>query len=203
MPTLVVATGNAHKTAEIAVMLAEHFDKLLDLRAFPDLPPAEETGATFEENAALKALAISAALPDTLVLADDSGIEVDALNLRPGIYSARFAGPGATDADNRRKLIAELEAAGARGKSRTARFRCVLALARSGEILATFGGAVEGILANEEKGVGGFGYDPLFIPDGHCETFGQLPDTVKNRLSHRARAMEKLKAWFDTVGGDR
>ena len=200
MPSLVVATGNSHKTAEIAVMLAAHFDEVLDLRAFPDLPPAEETGTTFEENAALKALAISGVMPEALVLADDSGIEVDALHLRPGVYSARYAGPGATDADNRRKLIAELEAVGARGKSRTARFRCVLALARAGEILATFDGAVEGILANEEKGDGGFGYDPLFIPEGYCETFGQLPETVKNQFSHRARAMEKLKDWIATAG---
>lgn len=202
MPTLIIATGNAHKTEEIAAMLAGRFDEVLDLRAFPDLPPAEETGDTFEENAGLKALAISRALPDALVLADDSGIEVDALDRRPGVYSARYAGPGATDADNRKKLIAELAATGARGKARTGRFRCVLAVARGGTLLATFDGAVEGILANEEKGAGGFGYDPLFIPEGHCETFGQLPDTVKNQLSHRARAMAKLKQWLEAGGGD-
>ncbi|MCB1088504.1 MAG: non-canonical purine NTP pyrophosphatase, partial [Verrucomicrobiae bacterium] len=90
------ATGNAHKTAEFTEMLSDFFDRVEDLRACPDLPPAEETGTTFEENAGLKALAISRALPDLLVLADDSGIEVDALGGRPGVYSARFAGPGPT-----------------------------------------------------------------------------------------------------------
>ena len=199
MPSnLVVATGNAHKTAEIAAMLGARFDEVRDLRAFPDLPPADETGATFAENAALKALAISRALPAMLVLADDSGIEVDALDGCPGVYSARYAGPGATDADNRRKLLAELEAEGARGKARTARFRCVLVLARGGEILHSCDGAVEGILANGEKGAGGFGYDSLFIPEGYCETFGQLPESTKNAFSHRARAMEKLIAWLDS-----
>jgi XTP/dITP diphosphohydrolase len=199
MPSILfVATGNAHKTAEIAAMLGARFDEVCDLRAFPDLPPAEETGATFAENAALKALAISRALPSMLVLADDSGIEVDALGGRPGVYSARYAGLSATDADNRRKLLAELETEGARGKARTARFRCVLVLARGGETLHTCDGAVEGILANEEKGDGGFGYDSLFIPEGYCETFGQLPESTKNAFSHRARAMEKLIAWLDS-----
>lgn len=197
MPTLVVATGNAHKTGEIAVMLSGHFDEVLDLRAYPDLTPAEETGDTFEANAALKALAISTALPGALVLADDSGIEVDALDRRPGVYSARYAGPGATDADNRHKLLAELSAVGARGPARSARFRCALVLAQGGEVLATFDGSVEGVLANQEKGSGGFGYDPLFIPEGHCETFGQLPESVKNQFSHRARAMARLREWLD------
>lgn len=197
MPTLVVATGNAHKTGEIAVMLSGHFDEVLDLRAYPDLTPAEETGDTFEANAALKALAISTALPGALVLADDSGIEVDALDRRPGVYSARYAGPGATDADNRHKLLAELSAVGARGPARSARFRCALVLAQGGEVLATFDGSVEGVLANQEKGSGGFGYDPLFIPEGHCETFGQLPESVKNQFSHRARAMARLREWLE------
>lgn len=199
MPSiLIVATGNAHKTAEIAAMLGNRFDEVRDLRAFPDLPPADETGTTFEENARLKALAISRALPERLVLADDSGIEVDALGGRPGVYSARYAGPGATDADNRRKLLAELKANDARGKARTGRFRCVLALARGGGILHTCDGRVEGIFANEEKGAGGFGYDSLFIPEGYCETFGQLPESTKNAFSHRARAMERLIAWLDS-----
>ncbi|MBL9160407.1 MAG: RdgB/HAM1 family non-canonical purine NTP pyrophosphatase [Verrucomicrobiales bacterium] len=197
MPTLVVATGNAHKTGEIAVMLSGHFDEVLDLRAYPDLTPAEETGDTFEANAALKALAISTALPGALVLADDSGIEVDALDRRPGVYSARYAGPGATDADNRHKLLAELSDVGARGPARSARFRCALVLAQGGEVLATFDGSVEGVLTNQEKGSGGFGYDPLFIPEGHCETFGQLPESVKNQFSHRARAMARLREWLD------
>lgn len=199
MRTLIVATGNRHKTAEIAALLAGHFDEVLDLSAFPHLEPAEETGATFAENAALKALAVSRALPDALVLADDSGLEADALGGRPGVHSARFAGPGATDAANRQKLLEALEAAGARGRARSARFRCVLAVARAGALLQTFQGTVEGCLANRERGTGGFGYDPLFVPEGHCETFGQLPGSVKNTLSHRARAMALLARWL----GDR
>ena len=195
--TLIVATHNAHKTEEIATMLRDFgFESILDLGAFPDLPPAEETGDTFEANATIKALAASAAMPSALILADDSGIEVDALAGRPGVRSARFAGEDATDADNRRKLIDELAAVGARGKERSGRFRCVLVVARGSQVLATFDGAVEGILTNEEKGEGGFGYDPLFIPEGHCETFGQLPAEVKNGLSHRARAMQSFQAWL-------
>ena len=194
---LIVATHNAHKTEEIGTMLADFgFDSVHDLHAFPDLPPAEETGVTFEENATIKALAASAAMPSALILADDSGIEVDALSGRPGVRSARFAGENATDEENRRKLLSELADIGARGKQRSGRFRCVLVVARDSQVLATFDGAVEGILTNEEKGEGGFGYDPIFVPEGHCETFGQLPSAVKNSLSHRARAMTKLKEWL-------
>lgn len=197
--TLIVATHNAHKTGEIAAMLSEFpFQSITDLKSFPDLTPPEETGVTFGENAEIKALAASHAMPDALVLADDSGIEVDALDGRPGVWSARFAGENATDADNRVKLLAELASAGARGKERSARFRCVLVVARAGEAIASFDGAVEGIVGNEEKGEGGFGYDSLFIPEGHCETFGQLSEEVKASMSHRARAMEKFKAWLRT-----
>ena len=199
-PTLIVATQNAHKTEEIATMLGEFgFESILDLGAFPDLPPAEETGDTFVENATIKALAASAAMPSALILADDSGIEVDALAGRPGVRSARFAGEDATDADNRRKLLDELAAIGARGKERSGRFRCVLVVARASRVLATFDGAVEGIVTNEEKGEGGFGYDPLFIPEGYCETFGQLPASVKNGHSHRARAMQSFQAWLKNL----
>ena len=195
--TLVVATHNAHKTGEIAAMLSEFsFQSITDLKAFPNLTPPEETGTTFRENAEIKALAASNAMPDALVLADDSGIEVDALDGRPGVWSARFAGENATDADNRAKLLTELEATGARGKARSARFRCVLVVARGGEAIASFDGAVEGIVGNEEKGEGGFGYDSLFIPADHCETFGQLSEEVKAGMSHRARAMEKFKDWL-------
>ncbi len=194
---LLVATHNAHKTGEIAAMLSDRgFTEITDLRGIPDAVPPEENGVTFEENAAIKALAASAERPEALILADDSGIEVDALGGRPGVWSARFAGENATDADNRAKLLAELRALGVRGKDRTARFRCSLAVARRGIVIARFDGAVEGLLANEEKGEGGFGYDPLFIPEGHCETFGQLPETVKQTLSHRARAIALFKAWL-------
>ena len=196
MSALLVATHNTHKTEEIAAILAGFFDEVSDLTAHTDIPPAVEDGDTFEVNAAIKALAASEVLPDAMILADDSGIEVDALGRAPGVYSARYSGANATDASNRDKLLAELAKTGTRGKARTGRFRCVLVLARAGEVIASFDGVVEGVIANEAKGDGGFGYDPLFIPEGHCETFGQLPPGTKHRLSHRGRALEKLKAWL-------
>ena len=192
MPRLLIATKNAHKTTEIAAMLGPAWE-VTDLNAHPDISAPEETGKTFAENAAIKALAASRLFP-CLVLADDSGLEVDALGGAPGVRSARYAGPQATDADNRAKLLAAL--GGVRGKDRSARFRCVLVLSEGGEARATFDGTVEGTIINAERGDGGFGYDALFVPDGFCETFAQLPAATKNTLSHRARAMEKARAFF-------
>jgi XTP/dITP diphosphohydrolase len=188
MPRLLIATKNAHKTAEIAAMLPGW--EVSDLTAHPEIATPEETGATFAENAAIKAVAASARF-DGLVLSDDSGLEVDALGGAPGVLSARYASPGASDADNRARLLRELTADGARGKARSARFRCVMALAERGTVLGTFDGAVEGTIINAERGAGGFGYDALFVPQGYCETFAQLPAAVKNKLSHRARALAK------------
>ncbi len=115
------------------------------------------------------------------MLADDTGLEVDALGGAPGVVSARYAGPGATDADNRAKLLRELAADGARGKARSARFRCVMVLAKRGAVLGTFDGAVEGVIINGERGEGGFGYDALFVPEGHCETFAAAPRRHEKR----------------------
>ena len=193
MPALLIATKNAHKTAEIRAMLATW--EVSDLIAHPDIPAPEETGATFAENAVIKALAASQRFAG-LVLADDSGLEVDALGGAPGVISARYAGPGASDADNRARLLRELASAGARGQARTARFRCAMALAEHGAVLGTWDGAVEGIIINQEKGAGGFGYDSLFVPEGFCETFGQLPPETKNQLSHRARSLAKVAAFL-------
>lgn len=193
-PILVIATGNAHKTEEFRALLGHRWT-IESLADHPSLPSPEETGTTFSENAAIKAISASQILgPNYWVLADDSGLEVDALHGEPGVYSARYAGPTATDADNRRKLISELEKAGIRGKARSARFRCVLVLAREGKVISHHSGSVEGILANDDKGEGGFGYDPLFIPEGYCETFGQLSPDVKNGLSHRGRAVAAFLA---------
>lgn len=188
---LLVSTRNAHKVGEIRAILGPSFE-VSDLSTLPDMPEVEETGSTFEENATLKAVAASL-LFDGWVIADDSGLEVDALDLAPGVYSARYSGEGATDAKNNALLLKNLD--GIRGKDRSARFRCVIVLARAGRKLAAFSGAVEGIIVNDLKGGGGFGYDPLFVPEGYCETFGQLPAEVKNRLSHRAQALEKLRDW--------
>lgn len=198
MRNLLVATKNAHKAAEIREILGGAWE-VTDLNAHPEVVPPEETGATFAENAALKAASASRIFHG-LVLADDSGLEVDALGGEPGVRSARYANDGAgenaTDAGNRAKLLRELEAAGARGRDRSARFHCVMALAENGKILGTFDGTVEGVIINQEKGDGGFGYDALFVPEGHCETFAQLPAVVKNRLSHRARALEKVRRFL-------
>ena len=195
MRPLLIATKNSHKTSEIRQILGEGWD-VTDLNAHPEVIAPEENGKTFAENAAIKAVAASLIFPG-IVLADDSGIEADALGGQPGVYSARYAGENATDADNRVKLLQELEASGARGKERTGRFSCVMALAENGKIIGTFDGAVEGIIINQEKGEGGFGYDPLFVPEGHCETFAQLPASVKNGMSHRGRALEKAMAFLN------
>jgi XTP/dITP diphosphohydrolase len=188
---LLVSTRNAHKVAEIRDILGSDFE-VLDLSAISGVGEVEETGVTFEENATLKAQAVSGHF-DGWVIADDSGLEVDALDGAPGVFSARFSGAGATDASNRALLVKKLD--GVRGGERSARFRCVIVLARGGRKLAAFNGSVEGVIINLEKGSGGFGYDPLFVPEGHCKTFAQLGAEVKNTLSHRARALEGLLAW--------
>lgn len=189
MPRLLIATKNAHKAAEIRAILGAGWE-VTDLNAHRSVVAPDETGETFAANATLKAIAASRIFPG-LVLADDSGLEVDALNGAPGVRSARYAGDRATDADNRAKLLRELDTEGARGKARTARFHCVMVLAKDGQVLGTFDGAVEGVIINQEKGDGGFGYDSLFVPAGHCETFAQLSAEVKNRESHRAQALAK------------
>jgi XTP/dITP diphosphohydrolase len=160
----------------------------------PHLPEVEETGATFEENAIVKALAATAH-SGALVVADDSGLEVDALNGAPGVHSARFAGPHATDAANVAKLRKDLSGLG-EGFDRSARFCCVLAVAQKGELLATFVGAVEGQIATSVSGSGGFGYDPVFVPEGFTQSFAQLGAESKNAISHRAKALEKLRAYL-------
>jgi XTP/dITP diphosphohydrolase len=159
-----------------------------DLVTLPHAPKIEETGATFEENAALKALAISQIFTG-LVLADDSGLEVDALNGAPGVYSARFAGIDANDAENRFLLIDKLKKLG--GDEYPARFRCVIVLASQGELLGSFAGVINGKVILEERGDSGFGYDSMFIPQGYMETFGELQSEIKNSLSHRGRALAK------------
>ncbi|MDF1751956.1 MAG: RdgB/HAM1 family non-canonical purine NTP pyrophosphatase [Verrucomicrobiales bacterium] len=195
---LVVATHNAHKTDEIREIVGKFFDEVLDLSSFPDVPEADEYGESFEENSAIKAFGASETLQDAFILADDSGLEVDALNGAPGVYSARYAGADASDADNRARLLEELTKSGAKGKERSARFRCVLTVVKGDETFGVFDGACEGIIANEEKGDGGFGYDSLFIPEGHCETFGQLSGEVKNGMSHRGNALAQFSEWLES-----
>lgn len=187
---LIVATRNSHKTREIRAILGAGWD-VEDLTGRPELPEPEETGATFAENAALKAVAASAHFPEAWVLADDSGLEVDALGGAPGVFSARYSGPGATDERNRRHLAAELERVVGEGwqAPQRARFRCAMAVAAGGKVAAQFDGAVKGAVVHPAQGEGGFGYDPVFVPEGFEASFGVLPADVKNRLSHRAAAL--------------
>jgi XTP/dITP diphosphohydrolase len=191
---LLFATRNAHKTAEIQRILGPHFG-VNDLAEHPKIPHIVETGRTFEDNAILKAMAVSKRVPGSVV-ADDSGLEVDALGGAPGIYSARYAGPAASDKEKIEKLLGELVRVGAPKDARRARFRCVLALARKGEVLGVFEGVVEGQIADRPRGSHGFGYDPIFVPNGFQRTFGELEPAEKNQLSHRARALEKLRVFL-------
>ena len=187
---LLVATHNAHKTREIQRILGAKF-AVRDLSENPDISKPVETGKTFEENAILKAIAVSRELP-RLVIADDSGLEVDALNGAPGIYSARYAGENATDKANTDKLLSELALRNIPANQRNARFRCVIAVARDSKLLRTFEGVVEGTIVDLSRGSRGFGYDPVFQPNGFDQTFAELPAETKNKVSHRAKAIAAL-----------
>jgi XTP/dITP diphosphohydrolase len=230
MTTLLIATRNAHKVAEIQAILGAQF-RFLTLNDFPAAPQVVEDAATFAGNAAKKAaelarwLAAASPAPrqsSLAVLADDSGLEVDALNGAPGVYSARFAAldksadgsfassaGNSPDADNNAKLLRLLKDVPM--EKRTARFRCVIALVPvpekqvessspvcyANEFEAqTFDGACEGRIQFAPAGHGGFGYDPLFVPDGSTESFAELGEDVKNQLSHRSKALAKLKMFF-------
>lgn len=187
----VLASGNAGKVREFAALLAARDIEVIPQSAFGIIPP-EETGSTFLENALLKARhAATAGLP---ALADDSGIEVDALQGRPGVRSARYAGEHASDADNLALLLREL--AGVPESRRTARYRCVLVFVRTPEdpdpVVAT--GVWEGRVLSAPRGTGGFGYDPVFQPEGLALSAGELPAAQKNVLSHRGQALHALLA---------
>jgi XTP/dITP diphosphohydrolase len=192
MKRLLLATRNAHKAREIQEILGPQFE-LRDLTAYPEISGIVESGKSFEENAKLKAIAVSKKLPG-LVIGDDSGLEAEALGGAPGIYSARYAGKNATDKQNVEKLLSELARAGAKTRQRHARFRCVIALAHAGKLLDTFNSAVEGRIVDRARGSHGFGYDPIFVPNGFEQTFAELPAEVKNRISHRAKAIRALAA---------
>src|SRR6266513_2071034 len=172
MQQLIVATRNRSKTREIQQILGPKFE-LRDLTAYPVISEIVENGNSFEENAKLKAIAVSKELSG-LIIADDSGLEVAALGGTPGTYSARYAGNKATDKENVDRLLEKL--------------------ARIGQMLGTFKGIVEGTIVDQPRGSRGFGYDPIFVPNGFEETFGELPAELKNRISHRAQAIHALAA---------
>jgi XTP/dITP diphosphohydrolase len=184
---LLIATNNAGKVREISQLLRDAPLRLRMLNEFPEIPEAEETGTTFAENATLKALHYSA-LSRLYTLSDDSGLEVAALGNAPGVYSARYGGPNTSYAEKIERLLSEVAATG--DTERRARFVCVVALIEpsTGE-LQRFEGICDGRIADAPRGTGGFGYDPVFIPEGHTQTFGELHDTVKQEISHRARAL--------------
>lgn len=215
MTTLLIATRNAHKVGEIRAILGAGL-RYLTLKDFPAAPEVVENAATFAGNAAKKATeladwlatAASNSQPSTInyVLTDDSGLEVDALGGAPGVHSARFAAldadkPGnSTDWDNNAKLLRLLKQVPA--EKRTARFRCVIALVEIHPPPSTlhhqiFDGTCEGRIDFAPRGAGGFGYDPLFVPDGFKESFAELGEDVKNRLSHRAQALAKLREYLN------
>lgn len=194
LPKILLATRNRHKTREIQTMLGTGVI-VTDATEHKHLPEVEETGLTFEENSKLKAEEISRYVSG-IVLADDSGLEVDALGKEPGVYSARYAGHDCTDEENTALVLSKMK--GFPHEVRTARFCCVLAVAENGQTLAVFAGVVEGILAHEVRGEGGFGYDPIFMPLGHDQTFGELSPEIKHTMSHRSRAMAQFKEWWAT-----
>ncbi|UCG31945.1 MAG: XTP/dITP diphosphatase [Phycisphaerales bacterium] len=194
---IVIATRNAGKIREIRQILAHLPARWKTLDEFPELPDCEETGMTFADNARAKALYYSEATGH-LALADDSGLEVDVLEGRPGVRSARYAGAGKDDAANNARLIGEL--AGIPAEQRTARFRCAAALAEKGRVLAEGDGSVEGRIIDEPRGHNGFGYDPHFLLPERGVTTAELDTAEKSRISHRGRALRALAAKLEELG---
>ncbi len=228
MTTLLIATRNSHKVGEIQAILGADFACRALLADFPNAPVAIEDADTFAGNALRKAASLSVWLaglpaaevmssntPRNFILADDSGLEVDALGGAPGVHSARFAATdtgrdgNSADTDNNAKLLRLL--ASVPTEKRTARFRCVLALVEvapggagrlpSQDAPELFEGACEGWIDFAPRGTGGFGYDPLFIPMGRDQSFAELGESVKNGLSHRSKALARLRERFDASGG--
>jgi len=190
---IIIATKNRGKALEICSILKDSQIKLLTLNDYPNCPDVIEDGDTFEANAIKKALSVAKYTGKTS-LADDSGLEVYALGNRPGVYSARFAGEKATDDENNNKLLREMK--GLKGDQRKGRFVCVIAVAMGEKIIKLLYGSVQGIITESPRGDGGFGYDPIFIPDGFDKTFGELEPSIKNSISHRGLALNELKKYI-------
>lgn len=195
-PILWIATRNRGKTREFSQLL-RGICRVRDLHRLPQFPEIRETGTTFAANAQIKAQALSRVLRDRLILADDSGLVVPSLGGRPGVYSARFSGPKATDQANRIKLLRLMRAKA--GTARRAYFEASLVVSENGAVLGSFSGRAWGRITIQESGDGGFGYDPIFQPKGFSRTFGQLPSAIKHRISHRARAVAKLRGKLSRI----
>jgi XTP/dITP diphosphohydrolase len=191
---LVLATRNEGKTEEIRALLAEFPVDIRNLTDFGPTPPIEEDGETFEDNAVKKARFIAKILGFP-ALADDSGLMVEALGNRPGVRSARYAGEEATDADNNAKLLGEL----GNSENRKAAFACVIAIAVPWGPALIYEGRCEGVIADEQVGTKGFGYDPVFYYPPLQKTFAQLSTEEKNQVSHRGQALRQLRDEFDKV----
>lgn len=194
---LILATRNVHKIREYKAILKSlpRLD-VLSLLDFPNYEPPAEDGTTFEENATIKALHAAEALK-AWVLADDSGLVVPALGGQPGVYSARYSGEGATDTENRKKLLREME--GIEDRKRQAFFECWIALASPEGSLKLVSGICEGTLLREERGNNGFGYDPIFVKHEYSKTFAEMEETTKNRVSHRRKAVDKVLTFIETI----
>ena len=190
MTQIIAATRNSHKLAELKKLIGDVDScEIVGLEAYPNCPDVEENGATFEENAAIKALA-ACEYCDAPAFADDSGLCVDALDGAPGIYSARYA---ASDEARIARLLQELDGE----ENRKAKFVCAIAIASMGEVIETFTGEVHGVIAAAPRGDNGFGYDPVFIPNGYDKTFAELPQEEKDKISHRAAAINKAMEFID------
>jgi XTP/dITP diphosphohydrolase len=187
---ILFGTSNPHKLAELRAILGDLPFTLLGLDDIASTPEVEETGATFAENAILKATAYACA-SGLLTLADDSGLEIDALGGEPGVYSARWAGIDTPYSERFRIILERL--AQTPPEQRTARFRCVIAIARPEGLLTTAEGVLEGMIATEARGAGGFGYDPILYLPAYGKTVAELPAEVKNQISHRARAAAQAR----------
>lgn len=195
---LVIATRNKHKLEEIREIFHIPWLEVVSAFDFPDVPDVVEDGETFEANAIKKAVTLAKAT-GLWALADDSGLEVDALNGAPGVYSARYAGEPVDYKANNRKLLAELRTA----TDRSARFRCVIALSNPAGETRVVDGRCEGTIGFEERGEKGFGYDPLFIPEGHTVTFAEMDAAAKHAISHRGRALRRAAAeWAERLRQD-
>lgn len=194
MSEIVVATKNVGKVRELKQLLADLPFQLKSLNDFPSIIEPEESGATFAENAVIKARSY-ALQTKRWSLADDSGLEVEALGGAPGIFSARYAGENATDQERVVKLLRELN--DRRDQKRFARFVCAMAISdENGDIRFLSEGVCDGKIALTPSGANGFGYDPIFVPDGFEQTFGELSDEIKQKISHRARATGEIIAFL-------
>jgi len=194
MQVLVIATRNQGKLLELRTIIRELPLLILDLHSFPLVQTVLETGTTFVENASLKASGYAVQIGE-MTVADDSGLEVDALGGAPGVLSARYAGDDASDGERVNKLLQELSRM--KSSERTARFVSVIAIAdREGAILNVSQGICAGSIAAAPRGANGFGYDPVFIPRGFHQTFAELPGLLKNRISHRAKALESAAVFM-------